>query len=30
MNDKRYVATIEARMSSSRLPRKVLLPAAGK
>lgn len=30
MNDKKYVATIEARMSSSRLPGKVLLPAAGK
>ena len=30
MSDKKYVATIEARMSSSRLPGKVLLPAAGK
>ncbi len=30
MNSKKYVATIEARMSSSRLPGKVLLPAAGK
>ncbi len=30
MSDKRYVATIEARMGSSRLPGKVLLPAAGK
>ena len=29
IND-RYVATIEARMNSSRLPGKVLLPAAGK
>ena len=30
MSDKKYVATIEARMSSSRLPGKVLLPASGK
>lgn len=30
MSNKKYVATIEARMSSSRLPGKVLLPAAGK
>lgn len=30
MSDKKYVATIEARMSSTRLPGKVLLPASGK